>query len=560
MTQGTSTLRHRFCGKALTPGGGSWAFRHEEHKEREGREGCFQVVARLVPRRFSCECATALLRALRDLGVLGVEMPAARPRTCPSGHEPGAVDSKSDAESPGRAKAPTQRFAATSMTQGTGCNSTPVFTLAASVSVCCRTSTRRARKTASVDPNHLFRTIHGARSGRLALAGGRPTTGPLPVKPFRQARPKGPRGSTSHTRRKKSNPPVISVDISRHSHYTRVQCQPRSTSPAFPPNPTKGLVHASSAGSAARCGASLSVASPSPVPYGARPRRKPAATTPRRRIRKPPRPRICVSRTGRAPLTLSRCFRRPSRVCSPPVVTAAPQPPAALHFSTRATCPSPRRHSPSSAPKPVPFSTRRSRTAIPRPSSCWYPRSSSTSIRSCRPTRASRIPRQRFPTCGTASAPRSLTPRPTRRCPQRRGQHQPPLRMQCRMRRSHPRIRRHRRPGCGQTTHRAPRRYRYPACPRPTSRTTPRSPPPHRGPHQTPLPRPDLLCTQAYRSDIAHNLPRAGAHVTHNRACRAASVCICVHLWFHSLAAIMPPLPGRPERSRAPNPTHVRTQ
>jgi len=106
------------------------------------------------------------------------------------------------------------------------------------------------------------------------------------------------------------------------------KCQLRSTSPAFPPNSPKGLVRASSAGSAAWHGASLSAASP--VPCAARPSRKPAATTPRRRIREPPRPAGCVFGAGRAPLSPLRCFRRPcSRICSPPAVSTAPRPRAA---------------------------------------------------------------------------------------------------------------------------------------------------------------------------------------------------------------------------------------
>ena len=126
------------------------------------------------------------------------------------------------------------------------------------------------------------------------------------------------------------------LDTKGHLHYTRLQCQPRSTSPAFPPNPSKGLVHASSAGSAARCGASLSAPSPSPVSCGARPCRKPTATTPRRMIRKPARQGGCRSRTGRAPLSPPRRFRHLcSRVCSPPVVTAALRPRPAPHFSTQ---------------------------------------------------------------------------------------------------------------------------------------------------------------------------------------------------------------------------------
>jgi hypothetical protein len=184
----------------------------------------------------------------------------------------------------------------------------------------------------------------------------------------------------------------------RHLYYTCPQCQPRSTSPAFPPNPPKGLVRASSAGSAARCAAPLSAASPSPVPCGG---------PHRHMIREPPPPGECVFCAGRAPLSLPRCSRRPcSRVCSPPAVTVAPQPPPARHFSTGPTRPSPRRHIPNSAPKPARFSIRRARTAIPRLWSWWFPRSPSTSIRSCRPKRASRFLRERFPTCGTASAPR----------------------------------------------------------------------------------------------------------------------------------------------------------
>jgi hypothetical protein len=139
-----------------------------------------------------------------------------------------------------------------------------------------------------------------------------------------------------------------------------------------------------------------------------------------------------------------------------PVVCAAPacafaRPPSLPPRAHQPPCISqPGRHAlhpggiPPTQPQPVPFSTPPSRTAIPRPWSCWCPRSSSTSIRSCRPHRASRIPRQRFPTCGTASAPPSTTPRPKRHCPQRSRQCQPLLRMQRRMRRPHRRIRRHR--------------------------------------------------------------------------------------------------------------------
>jgi hypothetical protein len=122
------------------------------------------------------------------------------------------------------------------------------------------------------------------------------------------------------------------------------------------------------------------------------------------------------------------------------------------------------------------------------------------------------------------------------------------------MRRSHRRNRRHCRPGPQgrrQKTRRASCRCRRPARRRPTSRTTPQSPPPHGRPRQTSLPCPHLSCTEADRSNTVHNLPRAGADVAPNRACRAASVCICVHLWFDSLAAIMPPAPARPEESRA---------
>ena len=55
---------------------------------------------------------------------------------------------------------------------------------------------------------------------------------------------------------------------------------------------------------------------------------------------------------GRAPLSLPRCSRRPcSHVYSPPAATAAPQPPPAPHFSTRATSTSRQRLSPKLSPK-----------------------------------------------------------------------------------------------------------------------------------------------------------------------------------------------------------------
>jgi len=244
----------------------------------------------------------------------------------------------------------------------------------------------------ALHPKRLLPAIHGSRSGRLTLAGaGQAQRSPaqnLSGKRDPNARRRVPRATL-----KEENPTryVKLVDRMRHFHYTPLQCQPRSTSPALPPNPTKELVRASSAGSAAQCAASLSAASPSPVPCGA-PRRH--------KIRNPPRPGGCASR---APLYQPRSFRRPcSRICSPPAVIATPRPPAATHFSTRATRPLPRRHIPNSAPKPVRFSTHRSRIAIPRPWSWYFPRSPSTSIRSSRPKRVSWILRYSFPTCGTA--------------------------------------------------------------------------------------------------------------------------------------------------------------
>ena len=233
------------------------------------------------------------------------------------------------------------------------------------------------------------------------------------VKPSRQARPNAQGRSTSHSRRKKSDPYVNLLDRKRQFHYTSAQCQPRSTSPSHLPNPAKGLVRASSAGSAERCAASLSAASRLPAPCGAQPPRKPATTPPRRKIPAHRAPRLRPSlplcglglrsrprrpRSGR--VRVQPGSHRPgSLICSPPVVTA-PRQPAAPHVATRATCTSPRGLSPNSAPKPVRFSTPRSRTAIPRPCGWCSPRSPSTSIRSCRPKRgASRIPRQRFPTC-----------------------------------------------------------------------------------------------------------------------------------------------------------------
>jgi len=405
-----------------------------------------------------------------------------------------------------------------------------------------------------------------ARDQAACDGGSRATTGAAG-----QTFPQGPpcrRGSASHTRRQKSDLYVKSIDNEGHFHYTHRQCQSRSTPPVVLPNPPKGLVRASSAASAARCAAPLSAASYSPAPCGAQPPRKPAATTPRRKIRKPPRPSgylLCTRRAPRPPLPLCgrgrprsgrvraqpRSCRTCSRVCSPPVLTAAP------HVSTAATHSSPRRHFPSSAPAPVRFSTLRSRTAIPRPCGWCSPRSPSTSIRSCRPRRVSPTPRQSFPTCGTASAPRSLTPTPMRVCPPRRRHDQPPLRTWCRMRRSHRPIRqrRHRQPsppGSGQTSRRASRRYRCPARRRPTSQPTPRSPPPHRRRRQK-LPRPHPSCTEAEadRSVTTYNLSCAGtasasaphfsleACATSSNASRRRGDCIT------------PPALGRPEPARA---------
>src|SRR5487761_2628686 len=77
------------------------------------------------------------------------------------------------------------------------------------------------------------------------------------------------------------------------------RCQPPSTPPAFLPNPTKGPVRASSAGSAAPCAASSLAASRSPAACDARLRRNPAATLPRPETwRRRPRPGDRAPRAG----------------------------------------------------------------------------------------------------------------------------------------------------------------------------------------------------------------------------------------------------------------------
>ena len=225
------------------------------------------------------------------------------------------------------------------------------------------------------------RSLHTDKASRRAPA-------PAAARAWHWAGP-CPRSALARAvRRKKSDPPVKGIDRPRHCHYTSRQCQSRSAPQAFLPNPSKGLVRASSAASAARCAPPLAAPSPSPVPCGAPPCRKPTATTPPRKIRKPPPPAGCLFRACRAPrpplplcgLGLRSRPRRPrsgrvrvqprsrrtcSRICSPAVTT--PREPAARHVATGMTSASPRRHSLSSVPKPVRFSTPRSRTAIPTP-------------------------------------------------------------------------------------------------------------------------------------------------------------------------------------------------
>jgi hypothetical protein len=141
-----------------------------------------------------------------------------------------------------------------------------------------------------------------------------------------------------------------------------------------------------------------------------------------------------------------------------------------------------------------------------------------------------------------------------RLCPQRPRRYHQRLRIRCRMRRSCRRIRpcRHRRPdrpGCGQTTPRASRRYRCPARRRPTTR-----PPPHQRPSQTSLPRPDLSGTEADRSDTAHNPSPAGADATSAAAARLSTREVSAtgcNACRRRDDFVTPPVPGRPERSRA---------
>jgi len=177
--------------------------------------------------------------------------------------------------------------------------------------------------------------------------------------------------------RKKSCIDQIPLAKRQRIDYSPTQCTQRPTPPAFLPNPAKALVRASSAGSAPRFAASLAAASTSPPPCAAPPCREPAGTTPRC---KPLRPAGCLFHSGRAPRSLPRssCRTGSRRRCSP-AVTTAPRPRAARHVATDTTRPSPRRHSLSSAQKPVRSSTPPSRTAIPRPWNWCFPPSPGTS-------------------------------------------------------------------------------------------------------------------------------------------------------------------------------------
>ena len=146
---------------------------------------------------------------------------------------------------------------------------------------------------------------------------------------------------------------------------------------------------------------------------------------------------------------------------------------------------------------------------------------------------------------------------PTLRCPQRRSQYQPRLRIRCRMSRLHRPNRRcmHRRPGPScprQKRRRVCRQYRRPAHQPPTSGPTLRSRPPHQRSRRTSPPGPHLSCMEAGhcptppdRSGAPHNRLRAGApsaaarfslqvRATACNACRRRGNCIT------------PPVPGPP--------------
>jgi len=138
-------------------------------------------------------------------------------------------------------------------------------------------------------------------------------------------------------------------------------------------------------------------------------------------------------------------------------------------------------------------------------------------------------------------------------CPSRPRQQQPPQRMRCRMHRSHRRShRRPHRPRSGQTTRRASRCYRCPARQLPTRRPRPPSPPPHHRPRRTPPPRAQLSGTEADRSDPIRNLLPASADATSAVARFSLALCaIGCNACRRREGCVMPPVPGRPERSRA---------
>ena len=164
-----------------------------------------------------------------------------------------------------------------------------------------------------------------ASSPGIGNAAPPPRSAPLPRS--------GRRGSQVTVQKKCLYPGSLGLDIQEHIHIMSARCQPRPSLPVFLPKPTKGLVRASSAGSAAPCAASSPAASLLPAASAAHLRRDPAATRPRRETRRRrQRPGASPPRAGRAP---PHRFRHPgqpapagSHVGSAPTGAGPHRPPA----------------------------------------------------------------------------------------------------------------------------------------------------------------------------------------------------------------------------------------